>query len=32
MIKGKTIEQAEKIDEEDVVNWLGGIPIHEVCD
>ena len=30
MIKGKTIEQAEKIDEEDVVNWLGGIPIQKI--
>ena len=30
MIKGKTIEQAEKIDEEDVMNWLGGIPIQKI--
>jgi len=34
MIKGKTIEQAEKIEEEDVIDWLGGIPgqkIHCTC-
>jgi len=34
MIKGKTIEQAEKIEEEDVIDWLGGIPgqkIHCMC-
>jgi len=30
MIKGKTIEQAEKIDEEDVVNWLGRIPKQKI--
>ena len=30
MIKGKTIEQAEKIDEEDVMNWLGGIPAQKI--
>ncbi len=34
MIKGKTVEQAEKIEEEDVIDWLGAIPnqkIHCVC-
>jgi len=34
MVKGKTIEQAEKIEEEDVIDWLGGIPgqkIHCTC-
>ncbi len=34
MIKGKTVEQAEKIEEEDVIDWLGDIPkqkIHCVC-
>jgi NifU-like protein involved in Fe-S cluster formation len=30
MIKGKTIEQAEKIDEEDVMNWLGRIPAQKI--
>ena len=34
MIKGKTLEQAEKIGEEEIINHLGGIPapkIHCVC-
>jgi len=34
MIKGKTVEEAEAIEEEDVIDWLGGIPkqkIHCVC-
>ncbi len=34
MVKGKTIEQAEKIEEEDVIDWLGGIPgqkVHCTC-
>lgn len=34
MIKGKTLEQAERIDERDIVNYLGGIPepkIHCAC-
>jgi NifU-like protein involved in Fe-S cluster formation len=30
MIKGKTIEQAEEIDEEDIINWLGRIPIQKI--
>lgn len=34
MIKGKTLEQAEKISEEDIMDHLGGIPeskIHCAC-
>ncbi len=34
MIKGKTLEQVEKIDEKDIVNYLGGLPapkIHCAC-
>ncbi len=34
MIKGKTLEEAEKINEEDVIGHLGGMPtakIHCVC-
>lgn len=34
MIKGKTLEQAEKIDREEIVNHLGGIPeakVHCAC-
>lgn len=34
MIKGKTLEQAEKIGSEDVINHLGGIPeakVHCAC-
>lgn len=34
MIKGKTLEQAERIDERDIVNYLGGMPepkIHCAC-
>ena len=34
MIKGKTLGQAEKISEEEIINHLGGIPvpkIHCVC-
>ena len=30
MIKGKTIEQAEKIEEEDVIDWLGGIQQQKI--
>ena len=34
MVKGKTLEEAEKITEKDVINFLGGIPkpkIHCTC-
>ncbi len=34
MIKGKTLEQAEKIDEEDIINHLGALPeqkFHCAC-
>jgi len=34
MIRGKTLEQAEKISEDEIINHLGGIPvpkIHCVC-
>ena len=34
LIKGKTLEQAEKIEENDIINHLGGIPkqkIHCAC-
>jgi len=34
MVKGKTLEEAEKITEEDVINFLGGIPkqkFHCAC-
>ncbi len=34
MIKGKTLEQVKKITEEDIINYLGGIPpakINCVC-
>jgi len=34
MVKGKTLEEAEKITEEDIINFLGGIPkqkIHCTC-
>ena len=34
LIKGKTLEQAEKVEEEDIINHLGGIPkqkIHCAC-
>jgi NifU-like protein len=34
MVKGKTLEEAERIDERDIVDYLGGIPepkIHCAC-
>lgn len=34
MIKGRTLEQAKKISEEEIINYLGGVPapkIHCVC-
>jgi nitrogen fixation NifU-like protein len=34
MVKGKTLEEAEKITEEDIIDFLGGIPkqkIHCAC-
>ena len=34
MITGKTVEEAEKIEEEDIIDWLGGIPkqkVHCTC-
>jgi len=34
IVKGKTLEEAEKITEEDVINFLGGLPkpkIHCTC-
>jgi nitrogen fixation NifU-like protein len=34
MVKGKTLEEAEKITEEDVINFLGGMPkqkFHCAC-
>ncbi|RJS69387.1 iron-sulfur cluster assembly scaffold protein [Methanophagales archaeon] len=34
MIKGKTVEEAKKIEEEDIIDWLGDIPkqkIHCAC-
>jgi NifU-like protein involved in Fe-S cluster formation len=34
MVKGKTLEETEKITEKDVINFLGGIPkpkIHCTC-
>ena len=30
MIKGKKVEQAEKIEEDDVIDWLGGVPVQKV--
>ena len=30
MIRGKTLEEAEKIEEEDIIEYLGGIPMQKV--